>query len=71
MDKIAKGDKVEDALKVEKISDDKIVEEISKIVKEKPGLRANAYMGIVVQKLGAGIDKRKAMEIINRMIGAK
>ncbi len=71
MDKIAKGEKVEDALKVEKISDDKIVEEISKIVKEKPGLRANAYMGIVVQKLGAGIDKRKAMEIINRMIGAK
>ena len=34
-------------------------EEISNIVKEKPGLRANAYMGLVIAKLGAGVDKRR------------
>jgi Glu-tRNA(Gln) amidotransferase subunit E-like FAD-binding protein len=65
--KIAEGAKVEEALKVEKMSDDELEKKIADIVKEKPGLRANAYMGMVIAKLGAGIDKRKAMEILNRV----
>jgi Glu-tRNA(Gln) amidotransferase subunit E-like FAD-binding protein len=65
--KIAEGADIESALKIEKVSGDKLEEEISKIVKEKPGLRANAYMGMVIQKLGPNVDKRKAMEILNRI----
>jgi len=42
-------------------------EEIRKIVQEKPGMRANAYMGMVIGKLGANVDKRKAMEILQRL----
>jgi Glu-tRNA(Gln) amidotransferase subunit E-like FAD-binding protein len=66
--KIVEGAKVEEALKVEKMSDDELEKKIADIVKEKPGLRANAYMGMVIQKLGNTVDKRKAMEILNRVV---
>ncbi len=62
--KIASGEKVEETLKVEKFDDNKLEEEIRKIIAEKPGLRANAYMGLVIAKLGRDVDKRKAMEIL-------
>lgn len=67
MMKIASGVGVEEALKVEKMGGDKLEEEIAKIVKEKPGLRANAYMGLVIARLGVGVDKRKAMEILEKL----
>ncbi len=66
--KIAEGKDVKEALKVEKINDDQLEEEIRKIVQGKPGMRANAYMGLVIGKLGANVDKRKAMEILNRVV---
>lgn len=66
--KIASGEKVEDSLKVEKLSEDELEHEISKIVKEKPGLRVNAYMGLVMAKLKGKIDARKAMEILNKLL---
>jgi Glu-tRNA(Gln) amidotransferase subunit E-like FAD-binding protein len=67
--KISEGIKVEDALKVERMSDDELERQISLIIKEKPGMRANAYMGMVIAKLGASVDKRKAMEILKRIVG--
>lgn len=66
--KITEGSGVEDALKIDKKDDNLLEEEIRKIVNEKPGLRANAYMGLVIQKLGKDIDKRKAMEILNKLV---
>ncbi len=65
---ILEGKNVDDALKVERVGDDELEEEIGKIIKEKPGLRANAYMGMVIQKLGKSVDKRKAMEILKRLV---
>jgi Glu-tRNA(Gln) amidotransferase subunit E-like FAD-binding protein len=66
--KIASGISVEDALKVEKVSGDELEAQIAEIVKEKPGLRANAYMGLVISRLGQNVDKRKTMEILNRIV---
>lgn len=66
--KIVQGTKVDEALNVERVDDNKLEEEIAKIVKEKPGLRAGGYMGLIIAKLGASIDKRKAMEIIGRLV---
>jgi hypothetical protein len=68
MIKIANGVNVEDALKVEKIDENALEEEIERIVKEKPGLRVNAYMGLVISQIGDKVDKRKAMEIIGRLV---
>ena len=66
--KISGGVSVEEAIKVKKVSHDEIEEEISKIIKEKPGLRPNAYMGLVMTKFKGQLDAKKAMEIINRLI---
>lgn len=66
--KVVQGENLDEALKIEKVDDNALEEEISKIVKEKPGLRAGAYMGMIIGKLGAGVDKRKAMEIVNRLV---
>ena len=69
MRRVLEGVEFEEALRVEKKSDDEIEEEIRKIVKEKPGLRANAYMGLVMQKFKGKIDAKRVMEIIRRSLG--
>ena len=65
---IVEGKNIEEALKIDKFDHDKLEEEISKIIKDRPGLSANAYMGMVIGKLGKSIDKRKTMEILNRLV---
>ncbi|MDO8508830.1 MAG: Glu-tRNA(Gln) amidotransferase subunit GatE [Nanoarchaeota archaeon] len=65
---VAGGKDIEKALKIDKVGDDALEGEIIKIVKEKPGLGANAYMGMIIGKMGKNIDKRKAMEILNRIV---
>ncbi len=67
--KILDGIKISDALKVEKINDDEIEEAVRKIIKEKPGMRANAYMGMLMAQFRGKLDAKKAMEIIERVIG--
>lgn len=69
MRRIVEGVEFEEALKVEKKSDDEIEVEIRKIIREKPGLRTNAYMGLVMQKFKGKIDAKRAMEIIRRILG--
>jgi len=66
--KILEGVSFTEAIKVEKIDDDQIEEEIRKIIKEKPGLRENAYMGLVMKKFGGKIDARRAAQIIKKII---
>ncbi|MEK6928367.1 MAG: Glu-tRNA(Gln) amidotransferase subunit GatE [Nanoarchaeota archaeon] len=66
--RIASGENVSDALKIDRTGHDVLEEQIAQIVKENPGLSANAYMGLVIQKLGKGIEKRKAMEILERLM---
>jgi len=67
MDRIVNGECFENAIKIEKLDDNKIEEEIRKIVKEKPGMRPNAYMGLVMAKFKGKVDAKKAMEILNRI----
>ena len=69
--KIASGSDIAEALKVDKVDENKLEEDIRHIIKEKPGLTAGAYMGMIIAKLGSGIDKRKAMEILNKIIVRK
>lgn len=66
--KVISGEDLEKSLKVESVDDDFLEEEIRKIVLEKPGLRANAYMGLVMAKMKGKVDARKAMEILNRVV---
>lgn len=66
---IVQGKKIEEALHVEKVGDDELEEKIRKLIREKPGLKENSYMGLIIQEFGNKIDKRKAMELIKRIIG--
>jgi len=67
-EKVISGGLLDDALKVEKISDDDLEAEISKIVREKQGMRENAIMGMVMVKFKGKLDARKAMELIKKVI---
>lgn len=69
MNAVVDGKRIEQALAVEKVDDHALEHEIRAIVKEKPGLRPNAYMGLVIAKLKGKIDAKKAMEILNKIVG--
>ena len=40
-----------------------------KIIKQKPGLNANAYMGLVMKEFKGKVDGKSAMDIINKLAG--
>jgi len=66
MKEIAEGKKIEEAVKREKVGN--LEEEILKIIKEKPGLSVNAYMGLVMQKFMGKVNGKEVMEIIKRLV---
>jgi len=68
MEKIAKGEKFDDAINVEKIDLSEIEGEIAKIVQEKPGLSIGGYMGLVMAKFKGKVSGKDATEIINRLL---
>ncbi|MFH1503420.1 MAG: Glu-tRNA(Gln) amidotransferase subunit GatE [Candidatus Diapherotrites archaeon] len=69
--KIIGGESFEEAIRIEKAEDSEVEEKILKIIKEKPGLNANAYMGLVMGEMKGKINGKEAMEIINKLIERK
>lgn len=69
--KIMAGTGVEDALKIEKVSFDDVECEIRRIVKEKPGMNPNAYMGIVMGKMKGKISPKEAMALVVKVLEEK
>ncbi|MEK6908971.1 MAG: Glu-tRNA(Gln) amidotransferase subunit GatE [Nanoarchaeota archaeon] len=67
--KILEGIKVSEAIKIEKIDDNEIEKEIRLLIKEKPGMRANAYMGMLMAKFKGKLDTKKTIELIERVLG--
>lgn len=68
LEKLARGDEFEKALKIEKADSSEIEEKIMKILKEKPGLNPNAYMGLVMKEFGGKVDGKLAREIIEKFL---
>jgi Glu-tRNA(Gln) amidotransferase subunit E-like FAD-binding protein len=68
LEKIAKGENFENAIKFEKTGVSNIEEKIAKIIKEKPGLSENAYMGLVMKEFKGEVDGREAREIIKKYV---
>ncbi|MBM3228406.1 hypothetical protein FJZ20_00770, partial [Candidatus Pacearchaeota archaeon] len=68
LENIVKGKNYKDAFKLEKISSSAIEESIMKIIKEKPGLSENAYMGLVMKEFKGRISGSEVMEIIKKYI---
>lgn len=65
---IVKGKSFKEAIKFEKVDITDIEEKILKIIKSKPGLRENAYMGLVMKELDlkGKISGKEVMEIIGK-----
>ncbi len=64
---IVKGEEIEEVTKFKKLDAGTTEEKIMKIVREKPGLSENAYMGLVMKEL-KGINAREVMEIIRKLL---
>lgn len=69
--RISDGENYEDAIKIEKKDSGEVEEKILKIIKEKPGLNANAYMGLVMKEMKGQVSGKEVMEIIGKLIGGK
>jgi Glu-tRNA(Gln) amidotransferase subunit E-like FAD-binding protein len=66
MEEIVKGKGVRKAVEREKIVN--LEEEIMKIVKEKPGLTINAYMGLIMKKFKDRVSGKEVMEILKKLV---
>jgi Glu-tRNA(Gln) amidotransferase subunit E-like FAD-binding protein len=64
MQKIFEGQKLEDAIKKEQID---LSSEIKSLIKEKPGLSANAYMGLIMQKFKGKVNGKEVMEVLKNL----
>jgi len=68
MGRIVKGEKLENALQFKK-HEGNIEEEVMSIIKDKPGLSENAYMGLVMKEMKGKITGKEVMEIIKKILG--
>jgi Glu-tRNA(Gln) amidotransferase subunit E-like FAD-binding protein len=68
---LIEGKKLEDLSKKVKQDTGNIEEEIFKIIKEKPGLSENAYMGIVMKEMKGKVNAGEVMGIIRKLTERK
>jgi glutamyl-tRNA(Gln) amidotransferase subunit E len=68
LERIVKGETMEKAIEFEKSDNVSVEEEILKIIKEKPGLSENAYMGLVMKELRGKINAGDVMGIIKKLL---
>lgn len=69
MTRLAEGIAFEKAIKIEKVDDSALEHDIRQLAKEKPGMRPNAYMGLLMAKHKGTLDAKKAMELIQKVLG--
>jgi len=65
LQKVYEGEKIESALTKEKID---LTQEIKNLIKEKPELSSNAYMGLIMAKFKGRINGKEVMETINKIM---
>ncbi len=69
--KVVVGVDVKDAVVFKRDNVDVIEEKISKLIKSKPGLSENAYMGLVMKEFAGKVDGKEAREIIKKIVEKK
>ncbi len=67
LEEIAKGKGIEEALGIESLEEEDIEQEIQNLLREKPNLSINAYMGLAMQKF-KGQSGKKIMEILKKYV---
>ena len=69
LENIVKGKSYEKALKIKKEDLHGMEGEIMKLIKEKPGLSVNAYMGLIMKEFKGKISGKEVSEIIKKYVG--
>jgi glutamyl-tRNA(Gln) amidotransferase subunit E len=64
--RVYSGEDVKDAVIFEEVNLNEVEEEIMKIIRSKPGLSPNAYMGLVMASMKGKISGNDAMAIIKK-----
>jgi Glu-tRNA(Gln) amidotransferase subunit E-like FAD-binding protein len=67
MERIVKGQEFEKAIEFKKHDNNVVEEEVLKLIKSKPGLSENAYMGLVMKNI-KGISGSEAINIIRKLV---
>ena len=67
-EEVVEGKAIADALSSEKQDFSKIEERVAKLLKEKPGLSANAYMGLAMKEFKGKVHGSEIMEIIKKYV---
>ncbi len=65
---VLEGKDIKDAIKLEKKETGELEEKIMNLIKEKPGLSVNAYMGLVMKEFRGQISGGEATEIIKKFV---
>ena len=68
LEKIVKGKSHKEVLEIKKEDTTLVEEKIMKIIKEKPRLSINAYMGLVMKEFKGKISGKEASEIIRKYL---
>jgi Glu-tRNA(Gln) amidotransferase subunit E-like FAD-binding protein len=68
LEALVDGKSLEEAVKFEKTESSELEEIVMNIIKAKPGLSENAYMGLVMKELHGKITGGEAMEIIRKLM---
>jgi Glu-tRNA(Gln) amidotransferase subunit E-like FAD-binding protein len=66
--KLMQGLSLDEILDEKEAVSDNVEEKIVNLIKSKPGLSANAYMGLVMKEFHGKIDGKTAMEIIGKWV---
>ena len=67
LERIVKGQEFEKAIEFKKHDNNVVEEEVLKIIKSKPGLSENAYMGLVMKEI-KGINGKEAIDMIRKLM---
>ena len=68
LERIVETSNVQKAVKIKKVDRRVVEEKIFNLIREKPGLSAKAYMGLVMKEFKGKIDGKTAMEIIEKLL---
>jgi len=68
LERVLNGERILDAVKIKKEDNRKIEERVMNLIKEKPGLNENAYMGLVMKEFKGKITGHEAMQFIKKFI---
>ena len=68
LERIVKGESMENAIKFEREDINKIEKRVMEIIKNKPRLSANAYMGLVMKEFKGKVSGKEVMDIIGKYL---